>query len=114
MSDFEDIRLELVKRRSQLSDRIQQLEQDIRHTQHPLEPDFAEQAVQRENEEVLDALDAAARTELQKINRALSRIENEKYGICTICGDDIPIERLKILPYSDYCIKCAEKAELPS
>ena len=45
------------------------------------------------------------------INSALKRIYDKTYGICEICGDYIPANRLAIIPYAKYCIKCKEEEE---
>lgn len=44
---------------------------------------------------------------IQKIDRALKRIEAGTYGICERCGKPIEKARLKALPYVDLCIKDA-------
>ncbi len=41
-----------------------------------------------------------------QINQALKRIYDKTYGICEICGEYIPPNRLKIVPFARYCIKC--------
>lgn len=45
---------------------------------------------------------------LNEINRALERIEDNNYGICIDCGQEIDEERLEILPYTEVCIKCSK------
>jgi DnaK suppressor protein len=77
----------------------------------PLEKDFAEQATQNENNEVMDYLGNSARNEIEMIKQAIARIDNGQYGICQVCEEPISNERLKALPYSNMCIKCASKAE---
>ncbi|HYJ59952.1 MAG TPA: TraR/DksA C4-type zinc finger protein [Actinomycetota bacterium] len=47
---------------------------------------------------------------LQKIDRALTRIEAKTYGICERCGKPIEKTRIKALPYVDLCIKDAQAA----
>jgi RNA polymerase-binding protein DksA len=44
---------------------------------------------------------------LNKIDRALRRIEEGSYGICDRCGKPIEKARVKALPYVDLCIKDA-------
>jgi RNA polymerase-binding transcription factor DksA len=44
---------------------------------------------------------------LQKIERALRRIENGTYGVCDRCGKQIEKARVRALPYVDLCIKDA-------
>jgi RNA polymerase-binding protein DksA len=45
---------------------------------------------------------------LQKIERALKRIEAGTYGTCDRCGKPIEKPRIKALPYVDLCIKDAQ------
>ena len=45
---------------------------------------------------------------LGKIDRALSRMDEGTYGICSRCGRPIEKARLKALPYADLCIKDAQ------
>ncbi|MDP9298860.1 MAG: TraR/DksA C4-type zinc finger protein [Actinomycetota bacterium] len=45
---------------------------------------------------------------LQKIERALKRIEAGTYGVCDRCGKQIEKARIKALPYVDLCIKDAQ------
>ncbi|MDX9765959.1 MAG: TraR/DksA family transcriptional regulator [Ectothiorhodospiraceae bacterium] len=109
--DYDDIRLELETRRDELARRIARVEHNVRHAEEPLSSDFAEQAIQRQNEEVVDALGNEAKRELASINRALRRIEEGTYGECVVCGAAIPPARLRAIPYTDRCTACAEKAE---
>ena len=106
MAEYEQIRANLEHKRTEILARLEQLRQDLRR---PNNPDFAEQATERENDEVLDALDGAGRAELAAIGRALARIESGEYGRCASCGEPIPIKRLEVLPYSVYCVNCADK-----
>ena len=45
---------------------------------------------------------------IQKIDRALKRIDDGTYGICEVCGKPIEKARMKALPYVDLCIKDAQ------
>lgn len=45
---------------------------------------------------------------LDKIDRALKRIDEGTYGTCEICGKPIEKARVKALPYVDLCIKDAQ------
>jgi RNA polymerase-binding transcription factor DksA len=45
---------------------------------------------------------------LQKIERALRRMDEGTYGVCDICGKPIEKARIKALPYVDLCIKDAQ------
>jgi RNA polymerase-binding protein DksA len=42
---------------------------------------------------------------LNKIDKALARLEAGTYGICERCGKPIEKARMKALPYANLCIK---------
>jgi DnaK suppressor protein len=46
---------------------------------------------------------------LKEIDFALGRLESGRYGICAGCGEPIPVERLKVVPFAAYCVDCQEK-----
>jgi DnaK suppressor protein len=46
---------------------------------------------------------------VRAIEAALARIEDGSYGVCTMCGKDISIPRLKAVPWTSVCIDCKEK-----
>jgi RNA polymerase-binding transcription factor DksA len=48
---------------------------------------------------------------LGKIEAALERIEDGVYGACTECDRIVPKTRLKAIPYTPYCVKCAGNLE---
>jgi len=45
------------------------------------------------------------------ISDALARIENNTYGLCGDCGEQISEKRLAALPWAKYCIGCQEAAD---
>jgi DnaK suppressor protein len=46
---------------------------------------------------------------LKAIDFALGRLELGRYGICANCGEPIPVERLKVVPFAAYCVDCQEE-----
>jgi DnaK suppressor protein len=102
------IRENLVARRATLLDRSERITQDLRRASKPLDADWEEQAVERENDEVLDALGEATNAELQRIEATLTRIDGGEYGVCEVCGREISIKRLQALPDASRCAVCAE------
>lgn len=48
---------------------------------------------------------------IDKINKALKKIEEGTYGICEKCGKPIEEGRLKVFPSATACMKC-KKANL--
>lgn len=48
---------------------------------------------------------------IQKIEKALDRIEEGSYGICETCGEDISVKRLEARPVTEQCIECKTATE---
>jgi len=46
-----------------------------------------------------------------QIEGALERIENGVYGSCAECSGKIPKMRLKVMPYTPFCVKCQSEKE---
>ena len=114
MDKIKAIEERLHRNKDYIQNRIQKIERDLKRQTNPLEKDFAEQATQRENDEVLEGLLISSREELKKINVALKRIGEDEYLRCEVCGDEIPIARLEAVPYTNLCIRCAERAQAAS
>jgi DnaK suppressor protein len=48
---------------------------------------------------------------LNRINQALEKIDENKFGVCELCEKKISKVRLKAVPYAELCIPCQEKQE---
>ena len=48
---------------------------------------------------------------LQKIEKALQRIEEGTFGVCERCEEDISPKRLEARPVTTLCIRCKEEQE---
>lgn len=59
------------------------------------------------------SLENNVRDLLQKIEKALSRMDEGTYGICERCGKPIEKARLKALPYANLCIADAQATNRP-
>jgi DnaK suppressor protein len=108
MQNQQSIREQLVQRYQDIEIRLGKITRDVRHSEEPLLADFADQATQRENDEVLNALDDSMRAELEQIERTLLRMEAGAYGICETCGHKIAAKRLAALPHATRCVGCEE------
>jgi RNA polymerase-binding protein DksA len=104
MTPHDGIRTALQQKLEQMQRRMDKIQHDLR--QAP-EPDSEEQAIERENDEVLERLDDGGREEMKMIKAALARIDAGTYGICVQCGKSISAQRLTALPYATTCIRCA-------
>jgi DnaK suppressor protein len=48
---------------------------------------------------------------LDKIQKALEKLEAGSFGVCDECGDRISIKRLEARPETTLCIRCKEDQE---
>lgn len=48
---------------------------------------------------------------INKIQEALSRIDNGTFGVCEVCEEDISEARLKARPVTTLCIDCKMEQE---
>ena len=83
--------------------------QDIIEDKEP--KDLADIAADDIGRNTLEALEAQEIKRLNLIDSALIRLKNGKYGVCLMCSDKIPNERLKAIPYASLCIKCKSSEE---
>ncbi|HLS98877.1 MAG: TraR/DksA family transcriptional regulator [Porticoccaceae bacterium] len=103
---LQDIEARLRARQQQLMTRIEQVKKDVT-SEHSA--DWSEQAQERQNDEVVEAIGNESRGELRKVTRALERIAAGQYTQCASCGEDIDLKRLDAVPYTDLCIRCASR-----
>lgn len=52
-----------------------------------------------------------ARQLQSEVAAALDRLEQGKFGTCEQCGHDLSENRLQVVPYTRYCVDCAQNAE---
>jgi len=101
----DEVRQALETKKEELTVRLERIHANLRRGS---EADSKERAKQFEDNEVVDALGNEARAELAKISAALQRLDSGEYGLCVECGLAIESGRLKVYPYADECIECAE------
>ena len=87
-----------------LEKRLAAVTRDITKT---LSSDFAEQATERENDDVLEEIARETQTSIARLKAALQRLEDDSYGICSRCGEDIAEARLNAIPETIFCVDCA-------
>ena len=104
----DDLRERLQGKKLELTGRIERITANLRRG---LETDSKERAVQLEDSEVVDALGNEAREELEKVSRALRRMDDGNFGLCSECGAAIATGRIEAYPYANECIECATLEE---
>lgn len=91
-------------RRAELLGRMHRIEDQL---DRPAPKDWEDAATEAEDDQMLEALGAAERAEVARIDAALSRIADGTWGVCVKCGADIPEKRLALLPETPFCPGCA-------
>ena len=104
MPDHAAARASLTARRRELTQDLAEIEDAL---DDPAPKDWEDAAVERQGDEVLEALGSHDLAELRQIDAALARIEAGTYGTCVRCGNDIAEARLLALPATPLCIRCA-------
>ena len=73
--------------------------------------DIYDQASSERDRELGMLLGDREREKLGNIDEALLKLEEGEYGICEECEEEIPLGRLKVLPFARHCVKCKSDIE---
>jgi len=105
--------------RSTLTDRLRahraDLARELDRLTAPPEPGSAIAFGKRIGEGTTEAIErlsttATARSiaaSLAETDRALEKLEAGTYGLCDVCGDTIPAERMEARPTTAHCVQCS-------
>jgi len=103
------LRAMLIALRDETYERIRELRKE-QSDDAEIEPgDELDQARVTGEVETHASLIARAEERLRYIDEALGRAAKGRYGICAGCSQPIPIDRLRALPFSIYCVECQRK-----
>lgn len=97
---------------AELRERLERVRRDRNRSDAALDPDFSEQAVQSENDEVLEGLERSLLADLQQIDHALAHLNRGQGDSCEHCGKPIGASRLAAVPHATACIDCVRVAEI--
>jgi DnaK suppressor protein len=75
-------------------------------------PDEIDQASAEYSQSFIFRLRDREKYYLSKIDRALEKIEQDQFGVCEACGDEISTKRLEARPVTTLCIRCKEEQEM--
>jgi DnaK suppressor protein len=103
------IKAKLVEDLSALDKEIEELQEFVK----PITPECAIDDVARtdlmNDQEISIRTLHDAQIRRNKLEYALRKVDKEEYGLCLECEDEIPFERLIILPEATHCIECASR-----
>ena len=74
-------------------------------------PDPVDLAVRNYSKNVMLAVSENESKQLTMIIEALERIDDDEYGLCLNCENDVNPKRLLAVPWAKYCLDCQELLE---
>jgi DnaK suppressor protein len=108
---WEELREQLLVQRREIMDLY---EHDLREGQRASDEgseDVVDRANSAYNREFMFSLSGTERDTLFMIEEALERLDDGQFGTCSNCENEIPVARLKAVPWARYCIDCQELDE---
>ena len=95
---------------------IEETQKDISSLKELTKPISPENAIGRvsrmdaiNNKSVNEAALRNAINKLALLEPALQRVDHEDFGLCIRCKNQIPIQRILLMPQSSQCVCCASK-----
>jgi len=111
-AEFDELRRRLTVRRRVLLETRESQQGELRALRsQDKDPEYEEGAQVKVADDVLTALSETGRREVMQIDAALGRMDEGEYGKCVDCGQEIPIERLRALPFTLRCQEDEEERE---
>lgn len=108
--DMEYFRVLLTRWLDELLDKAYYTAVGLREANDPLQDPLDRAALASEHNITFRMRDRE-RMLINKVKESLKDIENNVYGICDDCGEEISVERLKARPVARRCIRCKSKQE---
>jgi DnaK suppressor protein len=101
----------LVARREELTKTIARTQEEGRTADEDPTVDLADKAANSYTKEFLFGMTNTDRTILNMIDAALKRIQEDEYGVCANCQEELQQKRLEAVPWAKHCLACQEKME---
>lgn len=103
--------------RTKIEARIRELEDSMESTKEDREAISPDKSIGRlsrldsmQMQQMALGMNSRMQEEARQLKEALKRIDNSRYGICEMCRQDIPMERLEFQLDATICVDCFRKA----
>jgi RNA polymerase-binding transcription factor DksA len=96
----------LTRRRNQIVMTLRHLANEQKEVEQ--NTDWLDQAAYESRVNLLDQLSDWYATEIEQVDRAIERIENNRYGYCGACRRAIEEECLETAPEAEFCSACQQ------
>ena len=101
----------LLTKKQELVDDVESVRSRSVEDNEEEDKDYIDYAVSSYTKEFLYSLSDMERKELLAVEKGLQAIEDETYGTCEECCEDIEEKRLKAVPWATFCLSCQELAD---
>jgi DnaK suppressor protein len=111
---FKPLLKKLQDRRNEITGQVTHLEMDLREEiadNQNMPGDMADHGSGELNQHLSVTLMENDRIELERIERAITRMQDGTYGLCEVCEKAIPMSRMKAIPWATRCIGCQSRFE---
>ena len=96
----------LLAKRAELLDRVREARSSEQEGVDKEAPDLGDRALSTVIRDLSYQLTAGERDMLRRIDEALDRMDESRYGNCIECGKNIQVGRLDAVPWARHCIEC--------
>jgi DnaK suppressor protein len=116
LNRFDELEQMLLERRREIANAVQEKMRDVRSDGaggqlHGVVDDAETSESDIQDDIELALIQMKAET-LAKIDEALQRLADGRYGYCFECGGDVSEQRLRALPFAVRCKDCEEAREI--
>lgn len=105
---LKEVKQRLLEERASLIDKLKDNDLSVDDSETP---DPVDLAVRNYSKNVMLAVSENESRQLALIDEALLRVEDEEYGQCQNCEQEINPKRLAAIPWARYCLSCQELVE---
>jgi DnaK suppressor protein len=108
------LKADLVRRQAELDRQLAEHQGGLSRVEHAREllsqdsDDISHREADREMDMALGDREIA---ELGAVSAALRRLQEDRYGSCSDCGEAIAFDRLKVEPWALRCVACEGRRE---
>ena len=106
--NLKEIKEKLIAEREMLIDKLKDNDLSVDDSETP---DPVDLAVRNYSKNVMLAVSENESRQLMLVDEALLRIEDDEYGVCQNCENEINPKRLAAIPWARYCLDCQELLE---
>ena len=85
--------------------------EELKELTKPIAPENAIGRVSRmdaiNNKSINEAALFQSKEKFRKLEIALKKVDEDYFGLCGRCGNEIPVGRLMLMPESPFCVNCS-------